>query len=116
MSSGLTPPAGERAGACYDRAVGAVSDPARKMEMSAVFLVLAAFLASTVEMVEALTIVLAVGLTRGWRSALIGVVVALLGVLAFVLAVALAQVRVLRWLRERAEPVVEPAIALAVEP
>jgi len=46
--------------------------------MSAVFLVLAAFLASTVEMVEALTIVLAVGLTRGWRSALIGVVVALL--------------------------------------
>src|SRR6202035_1442014 len=30
-------------------------------------------LASAVEMVEALTIVLAAGLTRGWRSALIGV-------------------------------------------
>ena len=41
--------------------------------MSAVFLVLSAFLASAVEMVEALTIVLAAGLTRGWRSALTGV-------------------------------------------
>jgi uncharacterized membrane protein len=43
-----------------------------------VFLFLAAFLASAVEMVEALTIVLAVGVTRGWRSALIGVCAALL--------------------------------------
>jgi uncharacterized membrane protein len=34
--------------------------------------VLASFLASTVEFVEALTIVLAVGLTRGWRWALVG--------------------------------------------
>ena len=41
--------------------------------MSGAFLVLAAFLASAVEMVEALTIVLAAGTTRGWRSALIGV-------------------------------------------
>jgi uncharacterized membrane protein len=37
------------------------------------FLFLAAFLASAVEMVEALTIVLAVGITRGWRSTLVGV-------------------------------------------
>jgi uncharacterized membrane protein len=37
-----------------------------------VFLVLSAFLASAVETVEALTIVLAMGLTRGWRSTLIG--------------------------------------------
>ena len=36
------------------------------------FLFLAAFLASSVEMVEALTIVLAAGVTRGWRSALTG--------------------------------------------
>ena len=36
----------------------------------------AAFLAAAVEMVEALTIVLAVGVTRGWRSAASGVVVA----------------------------------------
>ena len=34
--------------------------------------VLAAFLASMVEFVEALTVVLAVGATRGWRSALAG--------------------------------------------
>jgi uncharacterized membrane protein len=38
-----------------------------------VFLFLSAFLASAVEMVEALTIVLAVGVTRGWRSTLLGV-------------------------------------------
>ena len=36
--------------------------------------VAAGFLASFVEFVEALTIVLAVGVTRGWRSALLGVV------------------------------------------
>jgi uncharacterized membrane protein len=40
-------------------------------------LVVTSFLASAVEMVEALTIVLAVGLTRGWRTALIGVGAAL---------------------------------------
>jgi uncharacterized membrane protein len=50
-----------------------------------VFLVLSAFLASTVEMVEALTIVLAAGLARGWRSALAG-----LGAATIVLAVAVA--------------------------
>ena len=44
--------------------------------MTAVFLVASAFLASAVEMVEALTIVLAVGVTRGWRSSLIGVAAA----------------------------------------
>ena len=44
--------------------------------MSAVFLFAAAFLASAVEMVEALTIVLAVGVTRDWRSALTGVAAA----------------------------------------
>jgi uncharacterized membrane protein len=45
--------------------------------VSSVFLVLSAFLASSVEMVEALTIVLAAGLTRGWRSPLLGVAAAL---------------------------------------
>src|SRR3979409_2211813 len=52
----------------------------------AVFLVLSAFLASSVEMVEALTIVLAVGVSRQWRSTLIGVVVALLALAAVVAA------------------------------
>jgi uncharacterized membrane protein len=42
------------------------------MSLHDVVLVLAAFLACAVEMVEALTIVLAVGVTRGWRSAFIG--------------------------------------------
>ena len=41
--------------------------------MSGVLLFFAAFLASAVEMVEALTIVLAVGVVRGWRSPLLGV-------------------------------------------
>jgi uncharacterized membrane protein len=50
---------------------------------SAVLLALAVFTACAVEMVEALTIVLAVGTTRGWRSALegAGVAVAVLAVL-----------------------------------
>lgn len=42
------------------------------------------FLASAVEMVEALTIVVAVGTTKGWRSALEGVGVALLALAALV--------------------------------
>jgi len=41
--------------------------------VTAAFLVASAFLASAVEMVEALTIVLAVGVTRDWRSSLSGV-------------------------------------------
>jgi uncharacterized membrane protein len=44
--------------------------------MSAVLLVMSSFLASAVEMVEALTIVLAAGLARGWRSSLTGVAAA----------------------------------------
>jgi uncharacterized membrane protein len=55
-------------------------------EMSGPFLVLASFLASGVEGVEALTIVLAAGVTRGWRSSFIGVGVALLA-LAVITAV-----------------------------
>jgi len=41
--------------------------------MTAGFLVLSSFLASAVEFVEALTIVLASGVARGWRSSLTGV-------------------------------------------
>jgi uncharacterized membrane protein len=54
------------------------------MGTSELLLVSAAFLASAVEMVEALTIVLAVGVTRGWRSTLIGAGLAM-GALAVVI-------------------------------
>jgi uncharacterized membrane protein len=55
---------------------------------------LAAFLASSVEMVEALTIVLAVGMTRGWRSTSYGVAVAFvaLAVVVAALGPALTQI------------------------
>jgi len=52
----------------------------------AAVLVTAVFLASAVEMVEALTIVLAVGVTRGWRSALEGAAAALAALGALVAA------------------------------
>ena len=54
----------------------------RDMSGTDVGLVLAVFLACTVEAVEALTIVLAVGATRSWRSAMIGVGVALVALAA----------------------------------
>ena len=56
--------------------------------------ILAAFLASAVECVEALTVILAVGSVRGWRWALAGALAALLVLLAAVpvLGRALAQV------------------------
>jgi uncharacterized membrane protein len=52
--------------------------------MSSVLLVAAAFVACAVEMVEALTIVLAVGVTRGWRSTLLGAVAAVIALGAVV--------------------------------
>src|SRR5215475_679438 len=62
--------------------------------MSTLFLFGAAFLACAVEMVEALTIVLAVGVVRGWRSPLVGVGAAVV-VLAAVVAVLGPMLRVL---------------------
>ncbi len=61
---------------------------------SDVFLFLGTFLASAVEAVEALTIVLAVGVVRGWRSTLIGVAAAsfALGVLVVALGPALQHI------------------------
>ena len=52
------------------------------MDLHQVLIFLASFAASAVEVVEAVTIVLAVGVTRGWRSTWIGV-----GVAALALAV-----------------------------
>jgi uncharacterized membrane protein len=62
--------------------------------MHSFLLVLATFLASAVEMVEALTIVLAVGVTRGWRSTLVGVAAATvsLAVIVALLGPALARI------------------------
>src|SRR5271166_2097889 len=79
--------------------------------------VASAFLASSVEAVEALTVVLAVGVVRGWPSALLGtgaaigvlvVVVAVFGVALASIPIALLQIVVgsllllfgLRWLRK----------------
>jgi uncharacterized membrane protein len=79
--------------------------------------VLAAFLASLVEVVEAFTIVLAVGLTRGWRPALggallglivLGVLIAVLGPLLELVPLGLLQFLIgallvlfgLKWLRK----------------
>jgi len=56
------------------------------MSASAIFVVGGAFLASTVEMVEALTIVLAMGVTRGWRATFIGSVAALVALAVVVAA------------------------------
>ncbi len=60
--------------------------------MSLTFLVLSTFLASSVESVEALTIILATGITRGWYSTLLAVGAALLSlaVLVIVLGPAIA--------------------------
>jgi uncharacterized membrane protein len=60
----------------------------------AVFLFLAAFLACSVEMVEALTIVLAVGVTRGWRSTMAGVAAAALALAVLVAALGPALTRI----------------------
>jgi len=52
--------------------------------MSTLLLLLATFAASAVEMVEALTIVLAVGVTRGWRATAWGGITALVALTAIV--------------------------------
>jgi uncharacterized membrane protein len=54
--------------------------------VTAAFLVASAFLASGVEFVEALTIVLASGITRGWRSSLAGLAAATVALAAIVAA------------------------------
>ena len=62
--------------------------------MTTFFLIASAFLASAVEFVEALTIVLAAGVTRGWRSALtgLGAATAALAVIVGALGPALTQI------------------------
>lgn len=60
---------------------------------------IATFVATIVEMVEALTIVLAMGMTRSWRSTLWGVATALVALVAFTAAAGYA---LANWLPEAA--------------
>jgi uncharacterized membrane protein len=60
---------------------------------STLVLVLAVFGASLVEMVEALTLVVAAGVSRGWRSALEGAAAAVLVLGVLVLAVGVPLIR-----------------------
>jgi uncharacterized membrane protein len=61
--------------------------------MSEVLQVAGAFLASAVEMVEALTIILAVGITRGWRAAMTGLGAAVIALALVVAALGPSLVR-----------------------
>lgn len=69
------------------------------MDASTWALALAVFVASIVEMVEALTIVMAMGMTRSWRSTLIGIAAALVALTAFTAAAGFA---LATWLPEAA--------------
>src|SRR6202451_978854 len=60
---------------------------------STLILLLAVFAASLVEMVEALTIVVAAGVSRGWRPALEGAAAAILVLGGLVLAVGVPLIR-----------------------
>jgi uncharacterized membrane protein len=62
-------------------------------------LAIATFLAAAVEVVEALTVVLAVGLSRSWRSAIAGTVAALISLAGFTVAAGYA---LATWLPEAA--------------
>ena len=70
---------------------------------------LSTFVASFVECVEALTIVLAMGITRGWRSAIAGTVTALLALVGLTLAAGSALVT---WLSPAALQVVVGSLML----
>lgn len=65
---------------------------------SSVVLAVAVFLACAVEMVEALTIVVAVGVTRGWRTALAGSAAAVLVLAVLVAGLGPALVAVPLWI------------------
>src|SRR4051794_6669521 len=69
------------------------------MSTATASLALGTFAASVVEMVEALTILMAMGVTRGWRSTLAGAGVALVALAAFT---AVAGTALSRWLPEAA--------------
>ena len=65
------------------------------MNQEVALVVSAVFLATVVESVEALTIVLAVGLTNGWRTALLGTGLALVALAVVIIALGPALVRII---------------------
>ena len=67
------------------------------MNPSQVGLATSTFLASAVEMVEAVTIVLAMGLTRGWRAAIWGAALAIVALIGITLVAGYA---LIEWLPE----------------
>lgn len=71
---------------------------------------IATFLAAFVELIEALTIVLAMGLTRGWRSALAGVAAAVVCLIVFTVGAGYA---LATWLPEAVLQLVVGALLLA---
>src|SRR3981189_2305584 len=75
--------AGTRAGS-WDRAAAIRLEQLMTDWVHAGTSILPAFLASLVEFVEALTVVLAIGIVRGWRSALAGTGLALAVLLVLV--------------------------------
>jgi uncharacterized membrane protein len=68
-----------------------------RMDGTTLALVSAVFVASLVEFVEAFTIVLAMGVTRGWKSALAGTAAALVALIAFTSALGVA---ITTWISE----------------
>src|SRR5438105_2119938 len=58
--------------------------------MSVALIVVATFLAAAVEWVEALTIVLAVGMFKGWRNAIVGTVAGLIALAVLTVGFGLA--------------------------
>jgi uncharacterized membrane protein len=76
---------------------------------SGIGLVVATFLASAVEFVEAFTIVLAMGITRGWRSALAGTALALAALAAITVVAGYALVQ---WFPESALQLVVGSLLL----
>jgi Ca2+/H+ antiporter, TMEM165/GDT1 family len=76
---------------------------------SSIGLVVATFLASAVEFVEAFTIVLAMGITRGWRSAVAGTVLALVALTAVTV---IAGYALIEWFPESALQLVVGSLLL----
>jgi Ca2+/H+ antiporter, TMEM165/GDT1 family len=76
---------------------------------SGIGLVVATFLASAVEFVEAFTIVLAMGITRGWRSALAGTALALVALAAITVVAGYA---LIQWFPESALQLVVGSLLL----